>query len=330
MDNCLITGITGLIGSNLAKSLLKQGYNVVGIGIDKLEYDNLDIMGIKNDVVYCEGNILDERFLQRVINGYEINHIYHLAAVSIVRTANAMPLITLHTNVIGTGNVLEAARQAPTIQSCICCSSDKVYGQCSELPYKEGKTLLNGLTPYEASKSLCDQWTQMYGKNYGLPVAAVRPCNAFGPGDFNFSRLVPNSITRFLRGEQPVLWSDVKDYVREFIYVEDLCAALVNLSNMLVICEEEKYGEGFNVGSGKTYKVLDFINLIREVGNFKPEVAIVDKDVAFKEIPEQYLDSEKINTYAKWNFSLSRTYNNIESCIKETIDWYKALLEEKE
>ena len=135
MNNCLITGITGLIGSNLAQSLLKQGYNVIGIGIDKLEYDNLDIMGIKDDVVYCEGDILDERFLQRVINGYEVNQIYHLAAVSTVRVAEAMPLMTLHTNVVGTGNVLEAAKQAPTVQSCICMASDKSYGQCSVLPY---------------------------------------------------------------------------------------------------------------------------------------------------------------------------------------------------
>lgn len=324
--NSLVTGVTGLIGSNIAKQLVAQGDTVIGIGIDKMQHDVLSSFGVKNKIIYAEGDIRDRRFLERVINTYEVDRVLHLAALSIVRSCEAMPLSALDINVMGTGSVLETCRQSRFVKSVVMMSSDKSYGQAEELPYKEETTPLRGLRTYEASKSLCDLWGQMYGKNYGLPVAIVRACNAYGKGDFNFSRLVPGSIKRFLNGERPVIWEDVKGYKREFIYVEDLATAIINLSDYMIVANSSDYGEAFNIGTKCIYTIEDFINLIREVGGFEQEVIIQKKHLDFHEIPLQYLDSNKIKNKNIWDFVKSKTKQDIGSTLRETINWYKDFL----
>ena len=258
MDNnkkILVTGGTGLIGNNLIPHLLK---NEKPSRLVCLSNGGLikKLQPFKDEITTVQGDINDYAFVDSIINHYQINYIYHLAAETQVDSSNKSPLRCLETNIIVTANILESAKQNH-VKGIIAMSSDKYYGRAPDVPYLEDlKPDPTGV--YEVSKTCSDQICRVYGKNFGVPVISIRGCNIFGPGDRNFSRIVPNSIRRMIQGQNPMLWSDVKDYIREFIYVKDAINILTKLMNVT----DENSGESVNVGVGFVIGIEDFVSLM--------------------------------------------------------------------
>src|SRR5439155_13063867 len=142
--------------------------------------------------------------------------VFHLAAQTIVGTANRSPISTFETNIEGTWILLEACRRVPPVKQIVVASSDKAYGAHDVLPYDEDAPL-QGRHPYDVSKSCADLIARSYAITYGLPVAITRCGNFYGGGDLNWNRIIPGTIRSVLRGERPVIRSD-GHYTRDYFY----------------------------------------------------------------------------------------------------------------
>ena len=172
----LVTGTTGAIGAHLAKRLLDRGETVVGIIHDKhpKKHTTLDLLGITDSIYLAHGDLLDLTFVKRVASDYEVDKIFHLAALPIVRVGNVSPVPIFKTNVEGTWNVMEAAKENNS--KVLYVSTDKVYGHHGTEPYKE-TFALNGLNIYDASKAMGDQVVRAYNFVYGTKTVVSRSCN---------------------------------------------------------------------------------------------------------------------------------------------------------
>lgn len=306
--NILITGSAGFLGSMLTIHELDRGNRVIGL-IREHNHKTKNEHWRKGILV--QGDLLDSDLIKRIISDYEIDTVYHLAAQSIVRIANTNPLYCFQNNVIGTANVLEAVRQINPKIKVVCASSDKAYGEHETLPYQEDFALKAG-DPYSTSKACGDLVAQSYAKTYGLNVNIIRSANIYGPGDMNLSRIIPNTILRIKKGQKPQIYSGVMEFVREFVYVDDVCRAYQ------LVSEKGVPGEAYNVGTGEEFKVSELIELICRQMDWVDGIDVVEK--SFPEIKTQYLSNDKIVNLG-WLPTVL-----LEDGIKKTIAWYLAQL----
>jgi CDP-glucose 4,6-dehydratase len=310
--NVLITGVNGFVASNIAKRLNKNGANVVGLLKNISALSNLDELGISDKINVTFGDITDYHTLRGTVNKYEINVVYHLAAVSTVRICSRDPMVAFRTNVEGTWNVLEACKEAKTIQAVVVASTDKCYGVPEKLPYKEGD-VLNGLATYDATKACTDIVARSYAYNYSMPISVTRCCNIYGPGDLNLSRIIPNTVRRMVRDEPAMLWSDSAEMIREFIYIDDVVDAYLAVAENI----DKTRGEAYNVGTMEYLPVEDFVNKMYECIGRTPRIEIKQRESEFKEIPEQFLDCSKITKDTGWTHKYM-----LSDGLKKTVDWY--------
>lgn len=314
--NVLITGVTGFVGTWLAKDLVERGANVVGFVRDEIPNMPLRTMGVYDKLRAApKGDLVDYKSVKRVFNEYEIDTCFHLAAQPIVTIANKNPAWTFEVNIKGSWNVLEAARTSEKIRAVIIASTDKVYGEPIKLPITEDHPLLAEY-PYDASKACMERLARTFFTTYGLPVAITRCCNIYGGGDMNFSRIINGTIKAILLDQNPVIRSDGTP-VRDFIFVKDAANAYVTLAEQIE--NEGVKGQAFNFASNAPINMLDLVKKIIEVSgktNLKPDVQGTKKPDA--EIDEQYLSSEKAERVLGWQPQF-----NLEAGLKETIKWYE-------
>jgi len=316
MKRILITGASGFVGGHLAKHYLAKGYEVVSILHDDRTVTTAKLLGINDEVTWCRGDVLNEQFVRRVVSDYEVDLCIHAAALPIVRVGTRTTTPIFNANIMGTVNVLEACKEqflSGYAIAMLYISSDKAYGDAGPKPYREDMPL-NGLNPYEASKACGDLICRCYYNSFKLPVAVVRCCNIFGPADTN-SRLIPNTIKRCLAARPPVIFRGVT-YVREFIYVDDACEAM-----MLVLENIEKtQGKAYNVGSGFWMNQEECIN---QTLRFFPNVKAEHRDppsYTRVEIPFQRLDTSRIEKELGWKARIS-----FEEGLRRTIESYRKL-----
>lgn len=324
MPNILITGIRGFIGSNLADYLSQNPENNI-YGLcrsikNESPFNALKLQNKKN-INLLIGDINDYSKVEEILVQYNIDEIYHLAAKVIVQDAAKFPIATCKINIFGTLNVLEALRlislqrnkQIPTF----IMSTDKSYGISDELPYNE-LLPLNGLDIYSASKACEDILARSYSYNYDLPIVIARPSNTYGV-DFNWSRLVPSVIKSCLLGEPLILNKGSYNYIREYIYVEDLVKAI----HLLVKNIDKTKGEAYNISSNFKYTTEQAVNKILKLTNNKnKQIQFKEKESIFKEIPEQYLNTEKIKKATNW-----KPEYDLQTGLKLTINKYKEWFE---
>jgi len=263
--NILLTGINGFIGSHLAV-YLKEDNHVIGL---VREFNHKTKDNYLKGCTLVQGDVMNLELLKRIINDYEIETVFHLAAQSIVKLANSNPKDAYLSNIIGTVNVLEAVRQINPKIKVVCASSDKAYGVHEDLPYVETMDVRAG-EPYSTSKACADLVAQSYAKTYGLNVNIVRSANVYGY-DLNLSRIIPNTITRIMKGQKPVLYSGVAGFKREFIHVHDVCMAYS------IVSEEGKPGEAYNIGDDEFHTVKDVVIRICEIMECSPEIEFINK-----------------------------------------------------
>jgi CDP-glucose 4,6-dehydratase len=319
-----ITGGTGLLGSHLTRELVNQGAEVVALVRDSvprsLFHSTAPGWNLPQKVVSVRGEIEDFALMERIVNEYEIDTIFHLAAQTIVGTANRNPMATFRANIEGTWNILEAARlHAKKVKRVIIASSDKAYGNLEGEAYNETFPL-KGEHPYDVSKSCADLISHSYYVSYGLPVSITRCGNFFGPGDLNFSRIIPGTIRDVLEGRRPVIRSD-GSYIRDYIFAEDGAHAYMTLAEAMVDKGGGKIahaGEAFNFSYGLRLTVKDVVaRTLKAMG--KSEIQPEIRNEASNEIPVQCLDSTKAKTVLNW-----KPKYGFDDGLKQTVDWYRA------
>ena len=308
--NVLVTGAGGFIGSGLAQELVLRGAKVVGILRDSPGLRLLRERGIADEIDVIGGSVTDGDLVERVVNEYEIDTVFHLAAQTLVPVANANPRSTFESNIAGTWVLLEAARRNPSVKRVICASSDKAYGNQPVLPYTED-TPLEGVFPYDASKVCCEVLARSYAKSFGTPVAVVRAANIYGAGDMNWNRLVPGTIRSLLRGEEPLIRSD-GTLQRDYLYLEDVVHGYLAVADHF----PDAAGHAFNLGTQDPISVLAMVEAIIEaVGNpsIKPKIL----GVATNEIDRQSLAFTKAFEMLGWKPNIDLTEG-----LRRTVAWY--------
>jgi len=311
-----VTGCTGLLGSWLTHELVDQKARVIGLVRDSVPRTNFLRLHLNERITTVRGEIENYFLLERVLNEYEIETVFHLAAQSIVTIANRNPLSTFETNIKGTWSLLEACRRSSTVKRIIVASSDKAYGEQKELPYKEGAPL-RGIHPYDVSKSCADLLAMTYWNTYRLPVCVTRCGNLFGGGDLNFNRIVPGTIRKALLNEPPIIRSD-GTLKRDYFCVNDAADAYLMLAEQM-----EKlgcYGEAFNFSHERPMTVLEITETILRLMD-KKKLRPIIRNEAVGEILSQYLSAEKARKVLGWEPIYS-----LETKLQKTIEWYKAYL----
>lgn len=305
MKRILVTGASGFVGSRLIENLKRDSNNVV-VALRRDVDNSQEVL----EDYSVRGDLEDYDLVRRMVSDYEIESVYHMASNSIVRICAEDPRSAYSTNVMGTVNLLEAIRQgAPNIKSVVISTSDKAFGH-APVPYDEESPLKPKYT-YEATKACQDIVGQNYFHNYRVPVKIARLSNIYGPGDPNCSRVIPNTIRRLLEGQGAMLYTDVADHVREFIYIDDAIEAYKTLD------KHGTPGEPYCVGGGSVLKAKDLVKLISDLIGSEMPVEFVERSSVFKEIQEQYMDSSKIMALG-WKPKMS-----LEEGIKKTIKYYK-------
>lgn len=345
----LVTGGDGFVASHLVSALQRRGAVVVVTVRHQRPIRTLDLIrdpaesALPNpDIEHCD--LLDFDALRRVCDRHQIDTVFHLAASAIVSDAANSPVSTIENNVRGTLSILEVAR-INHIPRVLVVSSDKSYGDHADdarepLPYREDYAL-RGLDVYSASKVCADMLAQTYAYQFKVPVLVGRACNIYGPGDLNFSRLIPKTIMCLLAGQPPIINLGNERVLREFIYVADVVDAYLLLMERVAAyygpenaamptSGRATYGwAAFSVGNYVTEELRD----LSRCGSIQSVVAIIDllrrtvRDIApitrakpanFIEIPDQYLDSSKIRLLG------FRPRVAFEDGIDRAIAWYRA------
>jgi CDP-glucose 4,6-dehydratase len=312
----LVTGGTGLLGGWIVKALLELRADVVCLVRDWVPQSELLRRGMVERAKVVRGDVRDQALLERVLNEFEISTVLHLAAQTIVGTANRNPVSTFETNVAGTWALLEASRRCSTVKQIVLASSDKAYGDQENLPYTEDMPL-QGRHIYDASKSCADLVAQSFAQVYGVPVAITRCGNFYGGGDLNWNRIVPGTIRSVLRGQRPVIRSD-GSFVRDYIYAEDAVGAYLFLAEHLAK-KPELRGEGFNFSNETQVSVRELVARILAKMDSKLEPEILSQ--ASNEIRHQYLSAEKARRTLGW-----KPLFTLDSGLERTIAWYRDFL----
>ena len=311
-----VTGCTGIVGSWLTLALLDASAEVVGLIRDRVPLSNLVLTGADKRIVGVDGDITDALLLERVLNEYEIEVVFHLAAQPLVRLANRAPAGTFETNIRGTWLLLEACRRSPTVKRIVVASSDKAYGDHDVLPYSE-EAPLQGRHPYDVSKSCADLIAQAYACTYDLPVVITRCGNIYGGGDLNWDRIVPGTMRSVLRGESPMIRSD-GTFLRDYLYVDDIIEGYLLLAEHLG--DASLYGQAFNFGMDDPRSVLEIARAIIAISDY-PDLEPTVLNEASHEIARQYLSSEKAHRLLGWSAKYA-----LEQGLRKTLEWYRSFL----
>lgn len=305
--NVLVTGADGFLGANLCAALLADGHDVVGAALNRKGRTSLDALGVDIRMEY--GDVLDRDYLRRLVNAHEPRWVFHLAAVSIVRIAEADPYRCVATNVMGALNALDACRYGP-VAALVVASSDKAYGDYGGVACTEDMELRPKGT-YELSKALADVLAQGYARHLETRVVVTRCANLYGPGDLNWSRLVPNSCRRIWRGAPPQVHPGAWQYRREWLHVWDAVRAY------MLLAELGSKGEAYNVGSGQTVTAGYVAKHLADLAGVRTPV---ESNVHVREIPAQSLCSDRVHTLG-W-----RPLVGLEHGLGDTLAWYRDYL----
>lgn len=307
----LITGGAGFIGSNLCETILKLGYKVRCLDdFSTGKQTNVDMFRKNPNYEFIKGDIKDLDTCMHACDG--VDYVLNQAAWGSVPRSIEMPLFYCANNIMGTLNMMEAARRSG-VKKFVYASSSSVYGDEPNLPKKEGREG-NLLSPYALSKMCDEEWGKQYTRHYGLDTYGLRYFNVFGRRqDPNgaYAAVIPKFIRQLLRGEIPTINGDGHQS-RDFTYIENVIEA--NLKACLA--SHEAAGEVFNIAYGGREYLLDiYYRLIEALGmDVEPEFSL-DRPGDIKHSTADIGKAKEMLGYdPDWSF---------ERGIKAAIEWYK-------
>jgi len=308
----LVTGAGGFIGSHLVERLVRDGYQVRAL----LRYTSRRARGdldhlppdVMESVECVHGNIEDPMATAAAVRG--CSTVLHLAALIGIPYSYAAPQQYVATNVVGTLNLLEAAR-AEGVGRVVCVSTSEVYGSARYTPIDEEHPL-QAQSPYAATKIGAEKLGQSYGLSFGLPVTVVRPFNTYGPRQ-SARAVIPTIIAQVLAGREIRLGS--LEPVRDFTFVSDTVAGLVAAA-----AADTPPGDVFNIGSGVAVSIRELVELIQGLcGTALPVVsdeARVRPDQS--EVRELRCDGKRARTVLGWQPTWT-----LADGLRETIGWIR-------
>ncbi len=300
-----ITGATGLLGSHLSNELISQGNEVFALIKDENSKSVLspNVTRVFGDI----GNKRDiEYFIQKSIPTYFV----HLAAQTQAYDSLRYPYQTFYNNIVGTLNVLECLREYQQCKSIVVASSDKAYGELVGESYKENHKL-NGIYPYDASKSATDLIANSYRETYDMPVLITRACNIYGLGDYNRQRLIPGIVNSYLKNEAFNIRNKGED-LREYIHVSDVVDAYCHI---MEYCAGENSVNSFNISSGDRLSTMEVFRLVEKTLGVQIKNTIISEKSL--EIKNQFMDSSLLQSKTKWSPKIK-----FRDSLKEIVDWY--------
>lgn len=311
--NILVTGGTGFIGSHVVQSLLKKGAHVHTTFLTIHPNSYFCKEGLGKKVTMHRVDITNFFAMQEIIIRNSIEYIFHLAAEPLVEVAYANPRRALEINIMGTTNVLDAARLYGKVKAIVVASSDKAYGKLSSGKYKETDAL-RGNHPYEVSKSAADLISHTYYKTYRLPIVTTRFGNIYGEGDIHFSRIIPGIMEAVIK-KKPLLIRSNGMFERDYLYVKDVVEGYLLLAEQI----EKSQGHAYNFGSEEHHSVLSLIKLSEKLLHKKIPYSILN--TAQNEIPYQSLDYTKIQKEFNW-----KPKTKLKNILPVIHRWYRKII----
>lgn len=290
-----ITGAEGFIGSHLTTSLLADGHEVTAYTLynsfGKAGWLDAEDFQARNQLQVIAGDIRDADSLQSAIAGQDV--VLHLAALIAIPYSYQAPRSYFETNVIGTMNVMEAARRTG-VSRVVHTSTSEVYGTAQYVPIDEKHPLV-GQSPYSASKIGADQVAHSYWSSFGVPVTTVRPFNTYGPRQSQRA-FIPSVIVQLLSGAESISLGSLSP-TRDLTFVSD------TVEGFLAVAEGTGgLGEVFNMGSGFEISMGEVVDMLCEISGRK--VAVTEDPARVRpensEVERLWSDSSKIETAFGW------------------------------
>lgn len=316
----LITGHTGFKGSWLSILLREAGAEVFGYALDPPTRPSMfELCGLSNLIASSHGDITDLAGVRAFVEDSQPEVIFHLAAQSLVRAAYVDPLATFSTNVMGTVNVLEAARLTPSVRAVVNVTSDKCYeNDLNVRPHTENDPM-GGSEPYSASKGCAELAAAAYAKTYFSALASVRAGNVIGGGDWGIDRLIPDCVRYLSAGEIIKVRNPL--HVRPWQHVLDPLSGYIAVAEKLHE-EGAAWGGGWNFGpfSDRAVPVSAVVEaMVGLWGSGSWEV--VGEQHNISESAYLALDSSKARRLIGWRSRL-----DFNAAIKWTVEWYRRAL----
>lgn len=326
MKTLLITGGAGFIGSHVVRLFANRYPDYTILNLDALTYagnlENLADVETLPNYTFIKGDITDADFIDKLFQTHGIDGVIHLAAESHVDRSIENPMAFINTNVVGTVNLLNAARHAwkdnMADKRFYHISTDEVYGSLDDGGYFLETTPYDPQSPYSASKASSDHFVRAYQNTYGLPVVISNCSNNYGPYQFP-EKLIPLCIHN-IKHSKPLPIYGKGENIRDWLYVEDHARAID------VIYHRGKLGDTYNIGGFNEWKNIDIVHLLceimdrkldREKGDSAKLITFV-KDRAGHDM-RYAIDASKLSQELDWKPSLQ-----FEEGIEKTVDWYLA------
>ncbi len=330
MQNVLVTGGAGFIGSNFVRYLLRVEQNVQVINLDALTYsgsmENLKELPNSDHHIFVKGDIGDSGLVARILQEYKVDTIVHFAAETHVDRSIVGPSQFIQTNIVGTATLLEAARHYWQIDPAKAkganrfhhISTDEVYGSLApDEPAWSEEAPYDPHSPYAASKAASDHLVRAYGHTYGLPYTLTNCTNNYGPCQFP-EKLIPLMILNALEGKLLPIYGDGQQ-IRDWLHVEDHCEAIY------LVLKQGLPGSSYNIGGGNqpanltiVETICDILDELKANSQFRPHRQLIQ---FVKDRPghdRRYeLSIQKIKQDLGW-----QPRHTLRQGLLDTVSWY--------
>jgi NAD dependent epimerase/dehydratase len=309
MTNVLVTGADGFIGSHLTELLLQNGYKVKALA----QYNSFNHWGWLEDIPanknleVITGDIRDPHFCKEIVK--DVDTVFHLAALIAIPYSYVAPDSYVDTNIKGTLNICQAAKEAGNIR-VINTSTSEVYGTAQYVPIDE-KHLKQPQSPYSASKIGADAMAMSFFNAFNLPVTTVRPFNTYGPRQ-SARAIIPTIITQIASGIKEIKLGDITP-TRDFNYVKDTCRGFLAIAE-----NDNTIGKEINIASNSEISVADTLNLIKEI--LQSDVKFLTDEQRIRPVNSEVFRLRGDNTLIKSLTTWQPQYS-IEQGLKETVEW---------
>jgi len=311
MKNILITGAGGFIGSHLTEKCVELNYEVKAFVRynSRNDWGWLEESGYRNEIAVITGDIRDYDSVYNAMKGCDA--VFHLAALIGIPYSYISPLAYIRTNVEGTYNILQSAKELGT-KNILITSTSETYGTAQYVPIDEKHPMV-GQSPYSASKIAADQLALSYFRSFKLPVKIVRPFNVYGPRQ-SARAIIPTVITQILSEEKEIRLGNLQP-TRDLTYVKD------TVNGFWEIAKSDKlFGEITNIGMNEEISIENLVKLIAKLMNTNIKIEVEEDRIRpdKSEVERLYCDNSKILKYTGW-----KTEYKLEKGLFETIEWLK-------
>ena len=305
----LVTGAAGFIGSHLTELLVEQGYSVKTF----VHYNSRNYWGwleeskYKNEIEVISGDIRDYDSVYNTMKN--CGTVFHLAALIGIPYSYVSPLAYIKTNIEGTYNILQSAKEL-SLENILITSTSETYGTAQYVPIDEKHPMV-GQSPYSATKIGADHLTLSYYKSFNLPVKIIRPFNTYGPRQ-SARAIIPSVITQILSGKKKIKLGNLNP-TRDLTYVKDTVNGFLEIAK-----SDNFFGEITNIGMNDEISVGKLVSLIFEI--MGQSIEIISDSIKIRpkksEVQRLFCDNSKIIHNTNW-----KPRYTLEMGLKETIDW---------